>query len=109
MLSAIGDSTLGITNIGGVSAMWGPMSAEPGVDDVDCSRIKVAATGAESVPESMPQEWIARGLVLQEVCGTTESSGVSCITSNSDLPKHIRNAGRALLLSGLKVMRSETE
>ncbi len=35
MLSAIGDSALGITNTGGMPAKWGPMSAEPGVDNFD--------------------------------------------------------------------------
>lgn len=39
MLSAIGDPDLGITNIGGVPAMWGAMSLMSNIDSVDFSRI----------------------------------------------------------------------
>ena len=48
MLAAINDAQLGITNIGGVPAMWGAMSLMPNIDEVDLSRIRVAATGATS-------------------------------------------------------------
>ena len=55
MLAAIDNPELGITNIGGVPAMWGAMSLMPNIDDIDFSRIRVAATGAECA--SLPRVW----------------------------------------------------
>ena len=109
MLSAIDDSDLGITNIGGVPAMWSAMSLMPNIDGVDFSRIRVAATGAESVPEPMLKEWQQRGILLQEVYGMTETSGVICMAQKADLPAHMGYAGRALPYGDVKVMKSETE
>ena len=109
MLAAIDDDQLAITNIGGVPAMWSAMSLMPNIDDVDLSRIRVAATGAESVPEPMLKEWQGRGILLQEVYGMTESSGVICMAQKADLPEHMGYAGRALPYGEVKVMKSETE
>ena len=109
MLSAINDPNLGITNIGGVPAMWSAMSLTPNIDSIDFSRIRVAATGAESVPEPMLKEWQQRGILLQEVYGMTETSGVICMAQKSDLPAHMGYAGRALPYGDIKVMKSETE
>jgi len=109
MLSAIDDPKLGITNIGGVPAMWGAMSLTPSIGHIDFSRIRVAATGAESVPEPMLQEWQQRGILLQEVYGMTETSGVICMAQKSDLPAHMGYAGRALPYGDIKVMKSESE
>ena len=109
MLSAIDDPTLGVTNIGGVPAMWSAMSLMPNIDAIDFSRIRTAATGAESVPEPMLREWQARGILLQEVYGMTETSGVICIAQKADLPEHMGYAGRALPFGDIKVMKSESE
>ena len=80
MLDAIGNTELNISNIGGVPAMWSAMSLMPNIDEVDFSRIRVAATGAESVPAPMLEEWQQRGILLQEVYGMTETSGVVCLS-----------------------------
>jgi len=109
MLSAIDNPNLAITNIGGVPAMWGAMSLMPNIDEIDLSRIRVAATGAESVPEPMLKEWQQRGILLQEVYGMTETSGVVCMAQKADLPEHMGFAGRALPYGDVKVMKSETE
>ena len=109
MLSAINDPNLGITNIGGVPAMWSAMSLSPNIGSIDFCRIRVAATGAESVPEPMLKEWQQRGILLQEVYGMTETSGVICMAQKSDLPAHMGYAGRALPYGDIKVMKSETE
>ncbi|GIR72419.1 MAG: hypothetical protein CM15mP74_36700 [Halieaceae bacterium] len=61
------------------AAMWSAMSLMPNIDEVDFSRIRVAATGAESVPAPMLEEWQQRGILLQEVYGMTETSGVVCM------------------------------
>jgi fatty-acyl-CoA synthase len=109
MLAAIGDVELGITNIGGVPAMWSAMSLAPEIENTDLSRIRVAATGAESVPEPMLKDWQQRGILLQEVYGMTETGGVVCMAQKADLPKHMGYAGRALPYGELKVMTSESQ
>ena len=109
MLEAIDDRNLGITNIGGVPAMWGAMSLAANISEIDFSRIRVAATGAESVPEPMLKEWQQRGILLQEVYGMTETSGVVCMAQKADLPEHMGYAGRALPYGEVKVMKSDKE
>ena len=42
------------------------------INDIDFSRLRVAATGAESVPEPMLKEWQERGILLQEVYGNRD-------------------------------------
>ena len=109
MLDAIGNRELKISNIGGVPAMWSAMSLMPNIDEVDFSRIRVAATGAESVPAPMLEEWQQRGILLQEVYGMTETSGVVCMAQKADLPEHMGYAGRALPYGDVKVMKSDHE
>ena len=109
MLAAIDDADLAITNIGGVPAMWSAMSLMPNISDIDFTRLRVAVTGAESVPEPMLKEWQERGILLQEVYGMTETSGVVCMAQKADLPKHLGYAGRALPYGDLKIMKSEAE
>lgn len=109
MLDAIGNTELNISNIGGVPAMWSAMSLMPNIDEVDFSRIRVAATGAESVPAPMLEEWQQRGILLQEVYGMTETSGVVCMAQKADLPEHMGYAGRALPYGDVKVMKSDHE
>jgi fatty-acyl-CoA synthase len=109
MLEAINDRNLGITNIGGVPAMWGAMSLAANISEIDFSRIRVAATGAESVPEPMLKEWQQRGILLQEVYGMTETSGVVCMAQKADLPEHMGYAGRALPYGEVKVMKSDNQ
>ena len=109
MLAAIGDPELGITNIGGVPAMWSAMSLAPEIEKTDLSRLRVAATGAESVSEPMLKDWQKRGILLQEVYGMTETGGVVCMAQKADLPEHMGYAGRALPYGEFKVMTSDTE
>ena len=109
MLDAIGNAELNISNIGGVPAMWSAMSLMPNINEVDFSRIGVAATGAESVPAPMLEEWQQRGILLQEVYGMTETSGVVCMAQKADLPKHMGYAGRARPYGDVKVIKSDNE
>lgn len=109
VLALINDVKVGITNLGGVPAMWAAMSAHPSCATTDFSRIRTAATGAESVPRPMLEEWMARGITLQEVYGMTETAGVVCMTQIRDLPEHLGWAGKALPYCNIKVMASDTE
>jgi len=109
VLALIDDEKVGITNLGGVPAMWAAMSAHPSCATTDFSRIRTAATGAESVPRPMLEEWMARGITLQEVYGMTETAGVVCMTQVRDLPEHLGWAGKALPYCKIKVMASDSE
>ena len=109
VLALINDAEVGLTNLGGVPAMWAAMSAHPSCKTTDFSRIRTAATGAESVPRPMLEEWMTRGITLQEVYGMTETAGVVCMTQIRDLPEYLGWTGKALPYCKIKVMASDTE
>lgn len=109
VLDCINDVNLGVTNLGGVPAMWAAMSAHPACETTDFSRIRTAGTGAESVPRPMLEEWMSRGITLQEVYGMTETAGVICMAQISDLPQYLGWAGKALPYCQFKVMASDTQ
>ena len=109
MLLAINDPSLGITNLGAVPAIWNALAAHPLCDSTDFSRIRSAATGAESVPPALLTAWMQRGVVLREVYGLTETSGIICMTRARDLPQKLGYTSPPLRYCQFKVMRSETE
>ena len=109
VLSCINDANLGVTNLGEVPAMWAAMSAHPSCATTDFSRVRTAGTGAESVPRPMLEEWMTRGITLQEVYGMTETAGVVCMAQIHDLPQYLGWAGKALPYCKFKVMVSDTQ
>ena len=83
--------------------MWGALSVMPNIDDVDFSRIR-SPRQSESVPEPMLKKWQQRSILLQEVYGMTETSGVVYMAQKTDLPEHMY-AGHALPYGDVKVMK----
>lgn len=67
--------TSGITVFYGPVPMWALMASVPGVDECDFSLVRVARAGAGPVPLAQLKAWQARGLLLGQGYGCTESTG----------------------------------
>ncbi|WP_438984389.1 class I adenylate-forming enzyme family protein [Aequoribacter sp.] len=107
MLACINDDALAITHLGAVPAIWNALAAHPDCDATNFTRIASASTGAESVPPALLDTWMQKGIVLREVYGLTETSGIICITRAEDLPEKLGYTSPPLKYCDFKVMRSE--
>ncbi len=94
-LSVLGDPDYGVTHYFAVPAIWNALKAHPDLPGTDLSRIRTAASGAETVPHSLVKWWQERGVTIQEVYGMTETTGGVCLLDDSVIPEKIGSAGKA--------------
>ena len=103
-LKAINNADLGINLLFMVPAAYNAMKAHPDVDKTDFSRIVTALCGAETVPVSLVEWWIEKGVVIQEGYGMTETAAGGTILGKEDIPHMIGSAGRALMHSTIRIV-----
>ncbi len=103
-LKAINDPDLGINLLFMVPAAYNAMKAHPDVETTDFSRIVTALCGAETVPVSLVEWWLTKGVIIQEGYGMTETAAGGCILGKEDIPHMIGSAGRALLHSAIRIV-----
>ncbi len=106
-LAAIGDRALGVTHFFGVPAVFNAMKAHPAQPGTDFSRLELAASGAEAVPDALVRWWLDRGVVIQEVYGMTETCGGVCLLGVDDIPDRIGSAGKAFRHSPMKTIAED--
>ena len=103
-LEAISDPDLAIDTLFMVPAAFNAMRVHPKLESFDFSRIKVALSGGETVPEPLTHFWLGKGLVIQEGYGMTETCAAGCMLRPEDIPERIGSAGRPLSHSRIKVV-----
>lgn len=103
-LDAINDPDLGITHTLGVPAMFNAMRFSPKVETTDYSRMKSTLAGGASVPKELVEWWYAKGLLIQDGYGMTESAASNCMTTRSDVPRIIGTSGKALQFTDMKIV-----
>lgn len=94
LLDTFSDPALGITHFLGVPAVFNAMRAHPGFDGADFSRMKMMACGAEAVPEALLRSWYARGILIREGYGMTETCAACLLLEERDVPGKIGSAGK---------------
>ena len=109
MLKTLSDADLGVTHFLGVPAIYNAIAQHPQSADADFSRIIIAAGGAEPMPEPLLLTWYERGISIVEVYGMTEVCGLGCSLMKEDIPEKIGSAGKATLLTDIKIMKSPEE
>ncbi|MBA3940544.1 MAG: acid--CoA ligase [Sphingopyxis sp.] len=107
MLGIFGDPALGVTHFLGVPAMYNAMQAHPDFATTDFSRVRTMSCGAESVPESLLRTWFARGVVIREGYGMTETCAAALMLDERDIPAKIGAAGRPVRHCEAKIMRGD--
>ncbi len=103
-LDAINDPELGITSLFMVPAAYNVMRTLPGVDEVDFSRIQSAITGAETVPTELVKWWHAKGVIIQEGYGMTETTAAGCLLPKEDVPAKVGSAGKSYIHSEIRIV-----
>lgn len=103
-IKAISNPDLGITAMFCVPAAYNAMKAHPDMETADFSRIDLALCGAETVPEALINWWGARGIIIQEGYGMTETAASGTMLLKSDIPHRIGSAGRPLVHSRIKIV-----
>lgn len=103
-LKAINSPDLGINLLFMVPAAYNAMKAHPDVDNTDFSRIVTALCGAETVPVSLVEWWLAKGVVIQEGYGMTETAAGGTMLRKEDIPDMIGSAGRALMHTTVRIV-----
>ena len=103
-LDAINRPDLNITALFMVPAAYNAMKAHPDVDKTDFSRIITALCGAETVPVSLVEWWMEKGVIIQEGYGMTETAAGGTMLRKEDIPHMIGSAGRALIHSRVRIV-----
>jgi len=103
-LGYISDPELAITSLFMVPAAYNALKAMPNVDEVDFSRIKMAICGAETVPKELVNWWYAKGVIITEGYGMTETAAAGCLLTKDDVPHMIGSAGRSLMHTKIKIV-----
>ena len=93
-----------VTHFLGVPAIFNALLVHPDMEATDFSRLEVAVTGAETVPDSLVLAWFEKGVRLQEGYGMTEAP-CCCLLPKSDVPEKIGSAGKPTLHTEVRVMR----
>ena len=103
-LATISNPALAITHFLGLPAIYNALSAHPDVESADFSRIQVALASAEPIPEAMLAWWKARGLLVHEAYGLTETTGIVCAMTSVDVERTVGFAGRESMFCTVKIM-----
>ena len=107
MLDLFSDPDLGVTHFLGVPAMFNAMQASPKFAGADFSRMITTACGAESVPEALLRTWYARGIVIREGFGMTETCAACLMLERRDVPGKIGSAGMPVRHCQAYIARSD--
>ena len=103
-LEAISDPELNIDTLFMVPAAFNAMRVHPNLESFDFSRIKVALSGGETVPEPLSHFWLSKGLTILEGYGMTETCAAGTMLRPSDIPERIGSSGRPLSHSRIKIV-----
>jgi fatty-acyl-CoA synthase len=106
-LATFNDPELGVTSFLGVPAMYNAMKAHPDVETTDFSRMVTMLAGAETVPASLVEWWMERGIYIQEGYGMTETAASSCALPKACVATKVGSAGKPLMHSEIRIVRED--
>lgn len=106
-LRMIGDPTYGVTHFLGVPANWLFMSQHPEFAATDFSRLTAPAVGGAPTPVPLLKTYEAKGLVINQAFGMTETSPAVTIQTARLAKEKPGSAGRCVLHGELKIVRED--
>ncbi|MFO1023554.1 MAG: long-chain fatty acid--CoA ligase [Acetobacteraceae bacterium] len=106
-LRLIGDPAEGITHILCVPANFQFMAAHPDFALTNVGRLTYAGVGGAPTPVAILQTWEARGLVLQQVYGMTETSPLMLMLDKQDAIRKVGSAGKPVLHTGIRLVSED--
>ncbi len=96
-LQTLGDVDLGITHFIAVPTMWLFMSQQPAFAQAAFPTLTTAGVGGSPTPVPLLETWAAKGVILQQGYGMTESSATITVQSRADAVSKIGSVGTPLM------------
>jgi fatty-acyl-CoA synthase len=98
------DPTVGITLLSGVPTVWLAMSQVPAFNDATFPALVAAGIGGAPAPVPLLETWLAKGVVLQQVYGMTETCPSTTIATREAAPTKLGSAGTPALHTEVRIV-----
>ena len=108
-LRIIGDAAIGLTHFFGVPSIYQFMCQHPAFQHTDFSRLQIAGVGGAPMPVPLLKIWEARGCVLVQGYGMTETSPAVLVLDSEDAERKVGSAGRPILHGDVKIVGEDGE
>ena len=103
-LRAIGDPAQGITHFFAVPAPYQFMMQHPDFDTTDLSRLRSAGVGGAPCALTILEGWAARGVLLMQGFGMTETSPACIFLDPADAQRKLGSTGKTLLHTEARIV-----
>jgi fatty-acyl-CoA synthase len=99
--------THAVKAIFGVPLIFEAMSRAPEFADADLSALQTAIVGGAAVPTDLLATWAAKGVMLRQIYGMTESGGVATATLKSEALQHPGSCGIGSIFTEVLVVAED--
>lgn len=76
-------------------------------ESADLSSLQTALVGGAAVPADLLHRWAAKGVMLRQIYGMTESGGVATATLKAETLQHPNSCGRGSIFTEVRVMNQD--
>jgi fatty-acyl-CoA synthase len=94
-----------VTLLFGVTSMYLALAAVPRFGEADLASLRLALSGGAPIPESLLRTWLARGVMIIQGYGLTESSPGSTMLRADDGVRKLGSAGTSCFFADIRVVR----
>ena len=106
-LRLLADPAVGVTHLFGVPANFQFMMQHPRFRDTEISHLIYAGVGGAPTPDAILAGWQARGLVLQQGYGMTETGPLVLMLDKPDAVRKAGSAGKPVLFTEVRLVRGD--
>jgi fatty-acyl-CoA synthase len=97
----------GVRVLFGVPLIFEALSQAPEFTDADLSSLQTAIIGGAAVPVELLGRWAAKGVLLRQIYGMTESGGVATATLTHEALEHPGSCGIGSIFTEVRVMGTD--
>ncbi|BBY79761.1 AMP-binding protein [Mycolicibacterium pulveris] len=91
----------------GVPVIFESLSRAPEFEAADLSSLQTAIVGGAAVPPDLLRRWAAKGVLLRQIYGMTESGGVATATLKAEALQQPDSCGSGSIFTEVRVMNSD--
>jgi fatty-acyl-CoA synthase len=91
----------------GVPVIFESLSRADEFAEADLSSLQTAIVGGAAVPVDLLQRWAAKGVMLRQIYGMTESGGVATATLKAEALEHPDSCGSGSIFTEVQVMKDD--
>ena len=106
-LRVIGDPAQGITHFFAVPAPYQFMMQHPDFETTDLSRLRSAGVGGAPCALTILQTWAARGVLLMQGFGMTETSPACIFLDPADAIRKLGSTGKVLMHTEMRIVNDD--